>query len=301
LVASACLPKAPPPEPPPVAAPPGTWRAEAEAFVQAAMPLLVGTGDGRESAGDGRVRGDQVVRTSPAAVAAAIATTPGGAAHAVDRADERLGTGLDGAARNAVATEVAAGRIDEDEATVRLALAPGSPLAGLGDEAFVDATYPMVVGRAADPGGRSYWLGRLGGGESRSSMVRSLARSGEARRIVVAAVHDELGLAPPSTGERDLYADLLGSTGGSTRALRAQLVTAALAPAPRVVGVMGDSVAFGLSFYLGAVQVGPVQHVRGGTKIGCGVLSARAGWQVQATDGSFHPPADGRCATELPG
>ena len=50
---------------------------------------------------------------------------------------------------------------------------------------FVDAVYQSVLGRAADPSGRAYWIGQLNQGKSVERVARSLVASSEYRRHAV--------------------------------------------------------------------------------------------------------------------
>lgn len=49
----------------------------------------------------------------------------------------------------------------------------------LPDEQFVDLVYQNVLGRSADSGGRSYWVGQLGSGVSRAQMMVAFSESPE--------------------------------------------------------------------------------------------------------------------------
>lgn len=54
-------------------------------------------------------------------------------------------------------------------------------LLALDDEAFVDGAYRRILGRAIDADGRTHYLEKLRDGKSRASVLKSLARSSEAR------------------------------------------------------------------------------------------------------------------------
>jgi subtilisin-like proprotein convertase family protein len=68
--------------------------------------------------------------------------------------------------------------------------------------AFVVAVYEDFLGRATDPVGAAYWVGRLdSGAETRSSFVTKMTRSREyARKIVTRAFVDTLGRVPDVAG-----------------------------------------------------------------------------------------------------
>jgi hypothetical protein len=55
-------------------------------------------------------------------------------------------------------------------------------LMGLHDEEFVQAAYPIIMGRRADPAGLKYYSCRLRGGFSRFSVIDQLCRSPDARQ-----------------------------------------------------------------------------------------------------------------------
>jgi len=52
---------------------------------------------------------------------------------------------------------------------------------GLADAAFVTAIYRNVLGRAPDPSGRDYWVGRLAGGMARHELLAAFSESPEHR------------------------------------------------------------------------------------------------------------------------
>ena len=110
-----------------------------------------------------------------------------------------------------------------------------------GDEAFVRRAYRIVLGRDADPAGRSYWTARLGRGYDRASFIKELSGSAEGRRHTVRVAFlevlgrdaDPSGLAywsnrlAAGTTPEGLVAELLGSNesyarGGGTPAGFAQ-------------------------------------------------------------------------------
>lgn len=76
--------------------------------------------------------------------------------------------------------------------------------------AYIDALYRALLGRAADPGGRAYWVQRLTAGASRSSSAYDLFQSTEMRRRRVADLYDRLlGRAPEPKGLAYWTAELL--------------------------------------------------------------------------------------------
>lgn len=58
----------------------------------------------------------------------------------------------------------------------------------LDDGAFVDLVYQNVFGRAADPGGRAYWMGKLAQGTGRGQVLYELSNSSEYRRATATLV-----------------------------------------------------------------------------------------------------------------
>ncbi|MGK2928838.1 MAG: DUF4214 domain-containing protein [Acidimicrobiales bacterium] len=82
---------------------------------------------------------------------------------------------------------------------------------GASEPAFVDALYEALLGRTADTGGRSHWLGHLRRGMTRHQLARSFYASTESRRDRVAAAYREvLSRAPDPAGHRHWADRLLG-------------------------------------------------------------------------------------------
>jgi hypothetical protein len=77
---------------------------------------------------------------------------------------------------------------------------------------FVDAVYQSVLGRAADPSGRAYWINRLNDGRSVERVARSLVASSEYRRTTVKATFDRLLDRAPTVGERDYWTNRIATT-----------------------------------------------------------------------------------------
>ncbi len=77
---------------------------------------------------------------------------------------------------------------------------------------FVDAVYQSVLGRAADPSGRSYWIGRLNAGRSVESVARSLVASSEYRRKQVSQTFGRLLDRAPTVGERDYWTNKIATS-----------------------------------------------------------------------------------------
>jgi hypothetical protein len=77
---------------------------------------------------------------------------------------------------------------------------------------FVDTVYQRVLGRAADPSGRTYWINRLNAGRSVESVARSLVASNEYRRHQVNDAFDRILDRAPTTGERDYWTPKIATT-----------------------------------------------------------------------------------------
>ncbi|HET6884215.1 MAG TPA: DUF4214 domain-containing protein [Pirellulales bacterium] len=73
--------------------------------------------------------------------------------------------------------------------------------AGGTDKAWVDAVYLKLLGRPADPGGESNWLGELSSGVSRSQVALAIANSAENESDLITADYQHyLGRAPDGGG-----------------------------------------------------------------------------------------------------
>ncbi len=68
----------------------------------------------------------------------------------------------------------------------------------LGDSAFVTLLYQNVLHRAPDPGGQAYWLGQLGGGASRASVVTGFSESPEYQGTTGAALRTFMRTGVPT-------------------------------------------------------------------------------------------------------
>jgi hypothetical protein len=77
---------------------------------------------------------------------------------------------------------------------------------------FVDAVYQSVLGRAADPSGRSYWINRLNHGRSVEGVARSLVASSEYRRTQVRITFDRVLDRAPTVPERDSWTAQIATT-----------------------------------------------------------------------------------------
>ncbi len=77
---------------------------------------------------------------------------------------------------------------------------------------FVDAVYQSVLGRAADPSGRDYWIRRLEAGRSVEGVARSLVASSEYRRTQVRTTYQRILDRQPTTGERDYWTTKIATT-----------------------------------------------------------------------------------------
>ncbi len=70
--------------------------------------------------------------------------------------------------------------------------------AGATNSGFLDDLYPIALGRAADSGGKAYWLRRLSGGATRRTIAVGMVVSGEGRRTEVEAQYRDLLDRSPS-------------------------------------------------------------------------------------------------------
>ncbi len=96
-------------------------------------------------------------------------------------------------------------------------------LAGGTNEGFINRVYERILGRAADPDGRSYWMYQLNSGVSRRALVLTLANLSEPLGVFVDSAYAEiLGRAPSST-ERQEGIVLLQKTGNRSH-LYARLI-----------------------------------------------------------------------------
>lgn len=77
---------------------------------------------------------------------------------------------------------------------------------------FVDAVYQSVLGRAADPSGRAYWIAKLEAGRSVEGVARSLVASSEYRRHQVNDAFDRILDRAPTTGERNYWTTKIATT-----------------------------------------------------------------------------------------
>jgi hypothetical protein len=88
----------------------------------------------------------------------------------------------------------------------------------LSDRAFVEQVYRNVLGREADPAGRTYWVGRLAVGWSRGRVMTSFSESSEGRRRLnpraqVAVVWAAMAKATPSPAVAQPGVDWLAGGG----------------------------------------------------------------------------------------
>jgi hypothetical protein len=81
------------------------------------------------------------------------------------------------------------GMSDETLQALLLASPEGYARAGNDNTAWVDSLYQSLLGRAADAGGESYWVGQLAGGASLGSVAYGIAVSAEADTIRVQAAY----------------------------------------------------------------------------------------------------------------
>lgn len=60
------------------------------------------------------------------------------------------------------------------------------------DQGWIQALYRDLLGRAADGGGVSYWVGQLGAGQPRSAVSANFYRSNESRRDRAGSLHEDV-------------------------------------------------------------------------------------------------------------
>jgi hypothetical protein len=77
---------------------------------------------------------------------------------------------------------------------------------------FVDAVYQSVLGRTADPSGRTFWINQLNKGRSVESVARTLVASSEYRRTQAKNTFVRILERQPTTGERDYWTTKLATT-----------------------------------------------------------------------------------------
>jgi hypothetical protein len=77
---------------------------------------------------------------------------------------------------------------------------------------FVDAVYQSVLGRAADPSGRQYWINRLNSGRSVEGVARSLVASSEYRRTQVRTTFQRVLERQPDAGETTYWTNRIATT-----------------------------------------------------------------------------------------
>ncbi|MBI2708307.1 MAG: DUF4214 domain-containing protein [Actinobacteria bacterium] len=102
----------------------------------------------------------------------------------------------------------------------------GSGTVGRDDATWVDAAYQEVLGRSADPAGRSYWVARIASGTTRTEVARALLGSGEGRRRIVRGRYLALLRRPADDAGLAYWSDRLGS-GGTVEQVLAGLVASA--------------------------------------------------------------------------
>jgi hypothetical protein len=77
---------------------------------------------------------------------------------------------------------------------------------GSSNTGYVNALYPLVVGRPADESGRSYYVGLLDSGRSRSTVADALLGSLEGGGVVVTAAYQRMLARAPGAPERSFWA-----------------------------------------------------------------------------------------------
>ncbi|WCO65234.1 DUF4214 domain-containing protein [Iamia majanohamensis] len=83
--------------------------------------------------------------------------------------------------------------------------APAFPAGPPTAESWVDAVYPVVVGRPADAAGRQWALGQLASGRSRQQVARTLLGSTEALRVLVTDTYHQLLRRDTDVAGRDFW------------------------------------------------------------------------------------------------
>lgn len=293
---------------PPTDAPADTWRGRVEAWLGThAFPALLGRAG---SGSDRRYHADRAVRTSPAQVARALAaSTEGRRVQAGLAYEQGLARPSSAGDRAWWATQLA-GTWTHDRMVAHLLGSPEMADRYPTDAAWVAWAYQQVLGRGVDPDGSAFWVARLGNGTPRWTLARQVLATPEARgRVVAAAYLAVLGRAPTGA-ERSRGTTTLAGTGGDPQRLRADVV-ATLAPGGLKVAVAGDSVGWSLTQKavgqaLPAVATGGGQRPRQGSRLACGVISVRPGYDLPP-GATYFPdatgwglPGDGRCPQEVP-
>lgn len=109
-------------------------------------------------------------------------------------------------------------------------IAASSEFSSKSTDAAIDAAYQVVLGRAPDPAGRTYWSGWLGT-HSASAMVTSMAHSTEYANRTVAMLYERVLYRTPDSGGAALWGGQL--TRGATDQLS---LTATLAGSTESIG-----------------------------------------------------------------
>ena len=302
LVLVACEPASPPAPPvvaPTTPAPAGTYRAQAEQWVAGTLfPALLDRAGGGASA---RSWADRLVRSTPQQVVLTLAATPEARRRVASSAYEQA---LDRAPSRAEAGNLLS-RLEADRFDALVAeLFASSELTNRirSDSAFIGWLYQRVLGRDPDAAGRDRLVSQLAGTATRVEVAVSLLRSGEAHRLAVTKVYEDLTGATPSAAALASGIRLLQASGGDPARVRAALATA-LAPTGYRVGVVGDSLGFDLAYRVAGLRLPAVvsaggQNPRSGAAIACGVLSATAGYRWKV-DGTWKALRNGTCPAQI--
>jgi len=88
-----------------------------------------------------------------------------------------------------------------DHLTARLATSTEFANDHVSDASFVDAMFPIALGRAADSSGRAYWINKLATGTARYDMVLSMVRSSEAGRYQARLAYQAILHRDPTDAE----------------------------------------------------------------------------------------------------
>lgn len=288
----------------PVAAPttpatPGTWRAKAETWVQATLypKVLNRTPTQTQVIG----WGDGVVRHSPARIADIIAGSGEARGRAIALAYGRVLVRLPALAELTLWQQRLTSGWTVDQLVAFLANSGEFNNAHPSNTEWVQAIYLQLFGRPVDAGALAFFVGRLAGGETRTSVALSLQRSLEERRRIVGVHYQDVMGAPPSTVFRDFYVARLASIGGNEARLLADL-SLLRAPKGLRVGVVGDSVSWDLAahaterlpFVVGST------FLRNAAALGCGTFAAEPGYRYRYSDGTWYSPGDDWCVKNLP-
>lgn len=303
-------PPAPPPVPPSTNAPADSYRGRLEAWVRTgAYPALL-----ERTAADDAARfwADRTVRSGPGTTASHLATSLDARRIQVGIAYQRvLDRDPSSADRTYWAQRLTSGWSDDRLASFFLS-SPEQLGRFPNDGDWVGFVFDRILGRTATASDRTWWAGEVAASD-RNWTARRILAAGEARGLVADGAYQHVRGRMPTAGERTFGISYLRDSAGDLMRLRALIVTP-LAPAGYRVGVVGDSVGFDLTFRAagqplpGTVMGSGNQRPSGAGRLGCGVLSDRAGYRwprdpqlaTSPPEALWGEPADGRCDVEIP-